>query len=129
MQRKRTRRLARAACSLALAAATLWGVSVTAPAGDARSALEALRSRGGLSLALVRMERGGEELDMLSVPSSLALRMTPLLRPAMPPVAFVACTVPEKLLLRISPSASLQPTRPPVCDWPCTTPEKEQRTI
>ena len=80
MQRKRTRRLARAACSLALAAATLWGVSVTAPAGDARSALEALRSRGGLSLALVRMERGGEELDMLSVPSSLALRMTPLLR-------------------------------------------------
>ena len=80
MQRKRTRRLARAACSLTLAAATLWGVSVTAPAGDARSALEALRSRGGLSLALVRMERGGEERDMLSVPSSLALRMTPLLR-------------------------------------------------
>ena len=80
MQRKRTRRLVRAACSLTLAAATLWGVSVTAPAGDARSALEALRSRGGLSLALVRMERGGEELDMLSVPSSLALRMTPLLR-------------------------------------------------
>ena len=80
MQKNRTRRLARAACSLTLAAATLWGVGVTAPARDARSALEALRSRGGMSLALVRMERGGEDAGMLSVPSSLALRMTPLLR-------------------------------------------------
>lgn len=80
MQKNRTRRLVRTTCSFALAAATLWGVSVTAPAQDARSALRALQKNGGVSLALVRMERGGEELEALSIPSSLALRMTPLLR-------------------------------------------------
>lgn len=79
MQKKRTRRLARAACSLLLAAATLWGVSVTAPAKDAHSALRALRG-GGIGLALVRLERGGEESGALSAQTSLALRMTPLLR-------------------------------------------------
>ena len=80
MQKNRTRRLVRTACSLTLAAATLWGVSVTAPAQDARSALRALQSGGGLDLALVRMERGESALGALSAATGLALRMTPLLR-------------------------------------------------
>ena len=79
MPKKRTRQLVRTACSLALAGATLWGVHATAPAGDAESALRALRQSGGVSLALLRMERGAEP-DALSIPASLALHMTPLLR-------------------------------------------------
>ena len=74
MQKKR---IGRMLCSLSLAAATLWGVSVTAPAQDARSALIALRRVGVL---LLKWERGGAETDAFSVPVSLALRMTPLLR-------------------------------------------------
>lgn len=84
MQKNRTRRaprLARTACALMLAGATLWGVSVTAPAKDARSALEALRENGGLSLLLIRAERGGDgSSGALSVPTALALSVTPLLR-------------------------------------------------
>ena len=41
MQKKRTGRML---CSLALSAVTLWGVSVTAPAKDARDALRSLAS-------------------------------------------------------------------------------------
>ena len=82
MQKNRTRRAARTLCSLALAAATLWGVSVTAPAEDARSALRALRRGGELGVLLLRWERGGAGTDALSAPSSLALRMTPLWRVA-----------------------------------------------
>ena len=67
-------------CSLALSAATLWGVSVTAPAQDARSALIALRRGGELGVLLLKWERGGAETDAFSAPVSLALRMTPLLR-------------------------------------------------
>ena len=77
MQKKR---IGRMLCSLALAAATLWGVSVTAPAQDARSALIALRRGGELGVLLLKWERGGAETDAFSVPVSLALRMTPLLR-------------------------------------------------
>ena len=77
MQKKRTGRML---CSLSLAAATLWGVSVTAPAQDARSALIALRRGGELGVLLLKWERGGAETDAFSVPVSLALRMTPLLR-------------------------------------------------
>ena len=40
MQKKRTGRML---CSLALSAVTLWGVSVTAPAKDARDALRSLK--------------------------------------------------------------------------------------
>ena len=84
MQKNRTRRAARparAVCALALAGATLWGVSVTAPAQDARSALKALQESGGLSLLLIRAERGGDGLTgALSAPTALALSVTPLLR-------------------------------------------------
>ena len=80
MEKNRTRRFLRGALSLALAAATLWGVSVTAPAKDARSALVALREGGELGVMLLRWERGALARDALSVPASLALRMTPLLR-------------------------------------------------
>ena len=80
MEKNRTRRFLRGALSLALAAATLWGVSVTAPAKDARSALRALREGGELGVMLLRWERGALASDALSVPASLALRMTPLLR-------------------------------------------------
>ena len=77
MQKKR---IGRMLCSLSLAAATLWGVSVTAPAQDARSALIALRRGGELGVLLLKWERGGAETGAFSVPVSLALRMTPLLR-------------------------------------------------
>ena len=80
MGRNRTRRFLRGALSLALAGVTLWGVSVTAPAQDARSALIALRRGGELGVLLLKWERGGAETDAFSVPVSLALRMTPLLR-------------------------------------------------
>ena len=80
MGKNRTRRFLRGALSLALAGVTLWGVSVTAPAQDARSALIALRRGGELGVLLLKWERGGAETDAFSVPVSLALRMTPLLR-------------------------------------------------
>ena len=80
MEKNRTRRFLRGALSLALAGATLWGVSVTAPAQDARSALRALREGGELGVMLLRWERGALASDALSAPVSLALRMTPLLR-------------------------------------------------
>ena len=65
MQKKR---IGRMLCSLSLAAATLWGVSVTAPAQDARSALIALRRGGELGVLLLKWERGGAETDAFSVP-------------------------------------------------------------
>ena len=80
MEKNRTRRFLRGALSLALAGVTLWGVSVTAPAQDARSALRALRQGGELGVLLLRWERGALASDALSAPVSLALRMTPLLR-------------------------------------------------
>lgn len=79
MQRKRAR-AARTICSLALAGVTLWAVGATAQTESASAALQALRGSGEVSLALIRMERGDTGLSALSVPSSLALRMTPLLR-------------------------------------------------
>ena len=80
MEKNRTRRFLRGTLSLALAGVTLWGVSVTAPAQDARSALRALREGGELGVMLLRGERGALGDDALSAPVSLALRMTPLLR-------------------------------------------------
>ena len=80
MEKNRTRRFLRGTLSLALAGVTLWGVSVTAPAQDARSALRALREGGELGVLLLRWERGALGDDALSAPVSLALRMTPLLR-------------------------------------------------
>ena len=76
MQKKRTGRML---CSLALSAVTLWGVSVTAPAKDARDALRSLKDET-LGVMLLRWERGALGDDALSAPVSLALRMTPLLR-------------------------------------------------
>ena len=54
MQKKRTGRML---CSLALSALTLWGVSVTAPAKDARDALRSLKDET-LGVMLLRYERG-----------------------------------------------------------------------
>ena len=79
MQRKRAR-TARMLCSLVLAGVILWGVGATAQAENASAALRALRGSGEVSLALIRMERGDTGLQALSAASSLALRMTPLLR-------------------------------------------------
>ena len=66
-------------CSLALSAVTLWGVSVTAPAKDARDALRSLKDET-LGVMLLRYERGDGGEDFLSLRTSLALHATPLLR-------------------------------------------------
>ena len=66
-------------CSLALSAATLWGVSVTAPARNARDALRSLKDET-LGVMLLRYERGDGGEDFLSMRTSLALHATPLLR-------------------------------------------------
>ena len=66
-------------CSLALSAVTLWGVSVTAPAKDARDALRTLKDET-LGVMLLRYERGDGGEDFLSLQTSLALHATPLLR-------------------------------------------------
>ena len=76
MQKKRTGRML---CSLALSAVTLWGVSVTAPAKDARDALRTLKDET-LGVMLLRYERGDGGEDFLSLRTSLALHATPLLR-------------------------------------------------
>ena len=76
MQKKRTGRML---CSLALSAVTLWGVSVTAPAKDARDALRTLKDET-LGVLLLRYERGDGGEDFLSLQTSLALHATPLLR-------------------------------------------------
>lgn len=76
MQKKRTGRML---CSLALSAVTLWGVSVTAPAKDARDALRSLKDET-LGVMLLRYERGDGGEDFLSLQTSLALHATPLLR-------------------------------------------------
>ena len=76
MQKKRTGRML---CSLALSAVTLWGVSVTAPAKDARDALRSLKDET-LGVMLLRYERGDGGEDFLSLRTSLALHATPLLR-------------------------------------------------
>ena len=79
MQKNRTRRAARTFCSLSLAAATLWGVSVTAPAKNARDALRSLKDET-LGVMLLRYERGDGGENFLSLRTSLALHATPLLR-------------------------------------------------
>ena len=66
-------------CSLALSAVTLWGVSVTAPAKNARDALRSLKDET-LGVMLLRYERGDGGEDFLSLRTSLALHATPLLR-------------------------------------------------
>ena len=76
MQKQRTGRML---CSLALSAVTLWGVSVTAPAKDARDALRSLKDET-LGVMLLRYERGDGGEDFLSLRTSLALHATPLLR-------------------------------------------------
>ena len=62
-------------CSLALSAVTLWGVSVTAPAKDARDALRSLKDET-LGVMLLRYERGDGGEDFLSLRTSLALHAT-----------------------------------------------------
>ena len=72
MQKKRTGRML---CSLALSAVTLWGVSVTAPAKNARDALRTLKDET-LGVMLLRYERGDGGEDFLSLRTSLALHAT-----------------------------------------------------
>ena len=74
------RRAVRGVSSLLLCAATLWTVSVLAPARDLSGAVRALREDSSLALSLLRFERGVLfPRDDLSPASALALRMTPLL--------------------------------------------------
>ena len=47
----------------------------------------------------------------------------------MPPVAFVACTLPSNVLLMICPETRLTPAMPPICALPCTMPVKLQQTM
>lgn len=62
MQKKRTGRML---CSLALSAVTLWGVSVTAPAKDARDALRSLKDE---TLGEVRQwQDKGAEIDVVTI--------------------------------------------------------------
>ena len=78
MQKKR-HRWARKLLSCALAIATLWTVSVTAPAKNAAEALRALED-GALPVFLLRFERGDLfTFDGLSAPTALALSMQPML--------------------------------------------------
>ena len=76
MQKKHLRRML---CSFALSALTLWGVSVTTAAKDARAALRSLREES-LGVMLLRYERGDDGEEYLSMQTSLALRAAPLLR-------------------------------------------------
>ena len=76
MQKKH---LGRMLCSFALSALTLWGVSVTTAAKDARAALRSLREES-LGVMLLRYERGDGGEEYLSMQTSLALRAAPLLR-------------------------------------------------
>ena len=76
MQKKR---IGRMLCAFSLSAATLWGVSVTAPAKNARDALRSLKEET-LGVMLLRYERGGGGEDFLSLQTSLALHAAPLLR-------------------------------------------------
>ena len=78
MQKPR-RRTAHKLLSCILAFATLWTVSVTAPAKNAAEALAVLED-GALPVFLLRLGRGGLfTFDELSVPTALALSMQPLL--------------------------------------------------
>ena len=78
MQKPR-RRTAHKLLSCILAFATLWTVSVTAPAKNAAEALAVLED-GALPVFLLRLERGDLfTFDELSVPTALALSMQPLL--------------------------------------------------
>ena len=77
--RKKRRIAVRRLLSCALALATLWAVSVTAPAKNAAEALTALED-GALPIFLLRLERGDLlTLDGLSAPTALALSTQPLL--------------------------------------------------
>ena len=76
MQKKH---LGRMLCSVARSALTLWGVSVTTAARDARAALRSLREES-LGVMLLRYERGDGGEEYLSMQTSLALRAAPLLR-------------------------------------------------
>jgi len=77
---KRTlRRALRGGLSLALAVSTLWVVAAAAPAESFGEAAQTL-SGGALPLALLRYERGDLFPDTpLSLPTSLALTLSPLL--------------------------------------------------
>ena len=76
------RRMARMLSSAALSAAALWTVSVVGGATSATAAAEEL-SRETIPLMLLRYERGDYfDGEALPLPTALALRATPLLRPS-----------------------------------------------
>lgn len=79
MQKKTCRRAVRRILSAAVAGATLWAVSVTAPAKNASETIQSIR-RELLPIALVRWERGDVfSRDALSATAALALNMQPIL--------------------------------------------------
>ena len=77
---KRLRRTLRGGVSFLLATATLWVVAAAAPLCSLNEAAHSA-SDGTLALALLRFERG-DFLSGLSLPSALALNVTPLLAAA-----------------------------------------------
>lgn len=79
MQKPKRRRIVRSVVSGVLTLATLWLVSVTAPAQSASETLRTLKE-GAVPIFLLRLERG--DLfpdDAISAPTALALSMQPLL--------------------------------------------------
>ena len=87
----------------------------------ARSSVESI----WMSLRL----KDASTLLVLMLPVFVQWRMMPAFRPAMPPVAFVACTLPSNVLLMICPETRLTPAMPPICALPCTMPVKLQQTM
>lgn len=79
MQKPKRRRIVRSVVSGVLTLATLWLVSVTAPAQSASETLRTLKE-GAVPIFLLRLERGDLfSDDAISVPTALALSMQPLL--------------------------------------------------
>ncbi|MDO4813309.1 MAG: stage II sporulation protein P [Eubacteriales bacterium] len=79
MQKPKRRRIVRSVISGVLTLATLWLVSVTAPAQSASETLHTLKE-GAVPIFLLRLERGDLfSDDAISAPTALALSMQPLL--------------------------------------------------
>lgn len=79
MQKPKRRRIVRSVVFAAMTAATLWLVSMTAPAQSASETLRTLKE-GAVPVFLLRLERGDLFTDdAISAPTALALYMQPLL--------------------------------------------------
>ena len=77
----RARRILRGTASCVLMLATLWAVAAAAPA-DSLEQARSMSTERFLQLALLRFERGDMLCGELTLPTQLALYVTPLLLPA-----------------------------------------------